>query len=667
MEQLHNNENLQWLSEEWKEDNNTQNELNEVLSWKTFDKEKFYEYLCKRIELNSIRLRRIRQDSENHAIHQYLDKLEHEVWKIKLQEEQRQREEAPAESSDEICRRPRRMLKKNSENNSEVEISKTLSEEEVKKILSDLNDYLCKNSMEPLKAVFDQEIPSFRANQNDKDYYLEKIKDRSLSVEEYEKMQRQIEEHGSILARSSKRPRNFGSWYWDVILSYTTWKFYDVEWDWEAALGEDYKSRRYYTSRSWASAAWNIIAWKWSLIYMPTSRVDVTYPKLCFRDINWLNMTMCTDRWVINESMPTVIKSWKVNLWVDAVLLSQKNHLEQWTARVLINTIETKGDNLRDWPVYTYKIKYYDENLELKEKAYTYKTNMDPKELNLGWRWKEIFWIDRGFEVDQTWSFIDKVVWIRKYKWKYVRLWKFGLIKEVFDEHPSSDMNKQYYEGVEIGDKNEIIHTKYEVKPMFSEKDTTKKFNGWIMTDNFAYKNIKQHYLGSWEMERICSEHKMEYDEAMENDDVYHLVYEDDISAYNELLKKVWQTNVNMEFEYYVPKTIFEKYSVEYWKKFLSEKLKEKALKTIDVHSFPSEVQKSIALNYLKSHKDTIFTLQDSYDSWNCHPWTERFVKSFNLPEKISGKELLEHKDIEKMLAIFDFRKIFVRKVVWDF
>jgi hypothetical protein len=49
----------------------------------------------------------------------------------------------------------------------------------------------------------------------------------------------------------------------------------------------------------------------------------------------------------------------------------------------LINTIETKGENLKDWPVYTFKIKYFDENFEEKEKVFTYKTNMNPKEINL--------------------------------------------------------------------------------------------------------------------------------------------------------------------------------------------------------------------------------------------------------------------------------------------
>ena len=185
------------------------------------------------------------------------------------------------------------------------------------------------------------------------EYYLKWIEHRSLTVDEYEKMQWQIAKYWSILSRSNRRWREFGWWDWSVILSLTTGKVYDVEWSWESALEEDYKAYRYYTSRSGASAAWNLIAWKWSLIYMPNSRMDVTYPELYFRDINWLNMTICTSRWVIDESLPTIIKSWRIDLWVDVVLLSQKDHLAQWNARDLINTIETKWENLKDWPVYT--------------------------------------------------------------------------------------------------------------------------------------------------------------------------------------------------------------------------------------------------------------------------------------------------------------------------
>jgi hypothetical protein len=70
-----------------------------------------------------------------------------------------------------------------------------------------------------------------------------------------------------------------------------------------------------------------------------------------------------------------------------------------------------------------------------------------------------------------------------------------------------------------------------------------------------------------------------------------------------------------MEFEYYVPRTIFEQFSIDYWKKFLSKKLKEKIKKGINISLLSETTQKNIALNYIKSHQNTVFTLQDSYDS----------------------------------------------------
>jgi hypothetical protein len=102
---------------------------------------------------------------------------------------------------------------------------------------------------------------------------------------------------------------------------------------------------------------------------------------------------------------------------------------------------------------------------------------MNPKEINFNAIWRECFWIERWFDVEQTWTFIDRAVWIRKYNWKYVRLWQFGLVKEVFDEYPSSDMDKSYYDDIEIWDKNEIIHQKVEIEPMFSDYNTVRKFN----------------------------------------------------------------------------------------------------------------------------------------------------------------------------------------------
>ena len=616
MKTLENNEILNGLLNN-NENEKVKAELQETLWEKTYDLKTFYWYLSRHVN------KYYDSDYENHPIRKELqdlfDKIYHK-WEDRI------------------------------------------SEGEVRRIMKVLNDFLS-TKREILRESFTQDIPYYKADFFDRDYYLDWIRNRSLPIEEYEKMQSDIEKHGSILSRTNRRRWWFGGGDGSIILSLTNWKIYDVEWSGEKELEEDYKSSRYYTSRSWASAAWNIYAGKWSLIYMPSSRIDVAHPSLDFRDINGLNVTMCTCRWVIDEDYPTVITSWKVNLWVDAVFLSQKDHLQQWMAKDLINTIETKGENLKDWPVYLYKIKCYDENLQPIVKTYSFKTNMNPNDASIKSVARNAFCINRWFDVEDTWSFIDWVVWIKKHGWKYVRLWKYWLVKEVFDEHPDSDYEKIFMDEIEIWDKNEIIHKKEEVQPLLWGSRPVKKFNWWVVWDKFAYKNVKgNHNLYDFDYEDICSEHGIEYNEELKSDDVYHLVYEDDISKYNQLIK--WEWKLNMEFEYYVPESIFEKFSTEYWKNFLAKKLEEKVIKGLNIHSLSETMQKNIVVNYLMANQNRIFTLQDSYDSWNCHPWTDRFVKTFGLSDKISGKDLLKHKGFQKMLGVYDFRKIFVRKAL---
>jgi hypothetical protein len=74
--------------------------------------------------------------------------------------------------------------------------------------MKELNEYLC-TKRQFIREPFTQDIPYFRASHLDKEYYLDKIDDRSLPIEEYEKMQNQIEKRGSILARSNKRNWQF--------------------------------------------------------------------------------------------------------------------------------------------------------------------------------------------------------------------------------------------------------------------------------------------------------------------------------------------------------------------------------------------------------------------------------------------------------------------------
>jgi hypothetical protein len=64
-------------------------------------------------------------------------------------------------------------------------------------------------------------------------------------------------------------------------------------------------------------------------------------------------------------------------------------------AKDLINTIETKGENLKDWPVYLYKVKCYDENLQPIVKTYSFKTNMNPNDANIKSVARNAFCINR--------------------------------------------------------------------------------------------------------------------------------------------------------------------------------------------------------------------------------------------------------------------------------
>lgn len=101
--------------------------------------------------------------------------------------------------------------------------------------------------------------------------------------------------------------------------------------------------------------------------------------------------------------------------------------------------------------MYTFTTEYYDENFEPQTLSFTYRTNMDPKDIKFNDIGKYFLDINRGFDVESTGRFIDKVTGIRKYKDKYVRIGIFGLIKEVFDTNPIRDQEeKMYIEDFEI-------------------------------------------------------------------------------------------------------------------------------------------------------------------------------------------------------------------------
>ena len=62
------------------------------------------------------------------------------------------------------------------------------------------------------------------------------------------------------------------------------------------------------------------------MVYLPTSRTDTARPdfEVNFGDVNGLKMTMLTYRWVIDESLPTVIECCMSR----CCIFESKNHLK---------------------------------------------------------------------------------------------------------------------------------------------------------------------------------------------------------------------------------------------------------------------------------------------------------------------------------------------------
>jgi hypothetical protein len=50
---------------------------------------------------------------------------------------------------------------------------------------------------------------------------------------------------------------------------------------------------------------------------------------------------------------------------------------------------------------------------------------------------------------------------------------------------------------------------------------------------------IERKEIDNYGLREICSDHKLQYNESYLNDDVYHVIYENEISKYNGLLGDV--------------------------------------------------------------------------------------------------------------------------------
>lgn len=498
------------------------------------------------------------------------------------------------------------------------------------------------------------------------------IRNRTIKEEEYKKLMEQIEKYWSIIPSSNIRRRDFGGAWWSLILSLSTGKIYDVESDSWAELLKDYKGKQYYSSRSGLSGAWYIYAGKSSLVYLPMMRIDVVHPwsEWWLQEINWLNMAVLTNRGAINEEYPTVIKDCA---WVDLVLLSQKSHLDpngSW--KFLWDVIKSKWENLNNLPIKTFTTEYYDENLEKQTLSFTYRTNMDTKDIKFSDMGKWFLGIKRWFDVESTWRFIDNTIWIRKYKDKYVRLWTFWLIKEVFDSYPiQQEEDKLYIDEIEIWTGNIIERTKIEI-PL--SNDYTGNINGREIRNNLAVRKDKREKIFSWyEFEKKCKEHWIDpneiyewfdEDQFVESKNIYNLIYEKKLSDINPEYQNL--DSVFMEYEEDIPWDIFEKYPRAYREEYMAGKLADKAYnERSNYNNRPESTQKEIAKVFLMENPEVKLVLQDSYAVGNCEPWTKGFMHAFELDEQwVLAKDLLKHKHLDRMMKESRFRAVLLRKVL---
>ena len=465
-----------------------------------------------------------------------------------------------------------------------------------------------------------------------------KIANRTMTEQEYKKTMEQVEKYWSILPDTNIRHRDFGGARWSLILSLSTGKIYDVESDSWAELLKDYKGKQYYSSRSGSSGAWYIYAGKSSLVYLPMMRIDVKHPwsEWWLQEINWLTMAMLTVWWSIDETYPTVIKNCA---WVDVVLLSQKDHLSsEWSWKLLGEVIKSKWACLESLPIKTFTTDYYDENLEKQTISFTYRTNMDIKDIKFNDIGKWFLDMQRWFDVETNWKFIDTAVGIRKYKGKYVRLGTFGLIKEIFEENPiKEDKDKLYIDELEIGNANKIEHTRFEVQ---LSTDYTWKINGWEIKDNLAVKKRKnkKNDVVSWTwFEWICAEHGINHDYIYEQRgdsapsmNTYDLVYEKKMSEIHPDFINLGQEY--MEYEDSIPEEIFNIYPRSYWQEYMARKLFEKTYnERSNTINRSEDKQKELVINFLKNNPQKKFVVKDSYAVGNCEPWTRWFMQRFGL------------------------------------
>lgn len=287
--------------------------------------------------------------------------------------------------------------------------------------------YLANNNFE-LRYKANQSWPNYISATEKRS---NKVKQRTMTEQEYQKIMKEIDENNSILPISNERSYSYGHWGGDVILSETTGKMYCTD---SADLNElirDYNWNQYYTSRSGASGAWNIIAGKKTLIYLPTVRKDVAHPfwEIPQSDLNGLRIFAWSDRGVVDKNYPITIIG-KDSDEYDFTFLDPTKPLE------VISTIKSQGEGISDLPLFEENFwSYFDKNWDSQELIITYHSkNKISKKIITDIVKNTDMCVKYRPDFQETWSEFDRVVWIKKVWDLYLGKWKFWLARQNFWE-----------------------------------------------------------------------------------------------------------------------------------------------------------------------------------------------------------------------------------------
>jgi hypothetical protein len=292
------------------------------------------------------------------------------------------------------------------------------------------------------------------------------INDRTLTSGDYDKIMDAIEQYWGILPNTRKRDFDYMAGYWDtqfpLILSATTWKHYSVGDDTQRAeFLEDYVGKQYYTSRSWMSGAWYVLAGKRSLLYLPTARK--WQKSVTFRGktrTNWLQIVAWRDRDVVDDTYPITIVDYSLDgQEVDYVFLDP-------------NDVQGVFDVVQSWGALPssfqrfdqYVDSYYTASWEKKDIVISYlaENKYDNKILSdiyvSSWKLEKA-----SQELVKTWSEFDRVVGIYRSGDSFVGKWRLWVAQQMFgEEHPLDEYRGNFDADIDVWPWGRLIKDFYE-------------------------------------------------------------------------------------------------------------------------------------------------------------------------------------------------------------